>query len=282
MATVPNVSAGELIQSSWGNTVANELNGNVVKKSTATTQAVAGAFQSASLTVTPGGVNVASTITAGSTISTPGSVNAGGAVTATGAVSAGSSSPDPGTAAAGVLARSDGAIVSVLIGGTVPANLGLTRSGSPAGDVGQAFVHFRRTSANTLIGSITISGTGTTVAFNTSSDRRAKHDDGPIVDAARRVARLARRAFRGRWRPLGDDGVPGDPPADTTIWDLLSSQDIEDVAPYAVTGERDAVDDDGNPIFQQADYSKLVPLLVAAFGEHESRLDALEHSGGAR
>jgi hypothetical protein len=43
-----------------------------------------------------------------------------------------------------------------------------------------------------------------------------------------------------------------------------------------VTGKKDAVDDDGNPVFQGIDQSKLVPLLTAALQEAVARIEALE------
>ena len=41
-------------------------------------------------------------------------------------------------------------------------------------------------------------------------------------------------------------------------------------------GEKDAVDADGNPIYQGIDQSKLVPLLTAALQEALAKIDALE------
>jgi hypothetical protein len=59
-------------------------------------------------------------------------------------------------------------------------------------------------------------------------------------------------------------------------WDFLSSHDVEDVAAYAVYGERDAVDETGAPIWQQVSYPDLVPLLFAALANALDRIDALE------
>ena len=43
-----------------------------------------------------------------------------------------------------------------------------------------------------------------------------------------------------------------------------------------MTGERDAVDDAGRPVFQQVDFGVLVPLLFAALAETLDRVAALE------
>ena len=48
------------------------------------------------------------------------------------------------------------------------------------------------------------------------------------------------------------------------------------VTPYCVTGEPNAVDEKGNPIYQQMDYSALVPLLLAEIQSLRSRVAALE------
>jgi hypothetical protein len=46
--------------------------------------------------------------------------------------------------------------------------------------------------------------------------------------------------------------------------------------PEAITGAKDAVDDDNKPIHQGIDQSKLVPLLVKTIQELEARITALE------
>ena len=48
--------------------------------------------------------------------------------------------------------------------------------------------------------------------------------------------------------------------------------------PEAVTGEKDAVDDDGNIKPQGLDQSKLVPLLVKAVQELSAKVKALENA----
>ena len=46
--------------------------------------------------------------------------------------------------------------------------------------------------------------------------------------------------------------------------------------PECVTGEKDAVDDDGNPVYQGIDQSKLVPLLTAALQEAIAEIETLK------
>jgi hypothetical protein len=65
--------------------------------------------------------------------------------------------------------------------------------------------------------------------------------------------------------------------ADTsTTLDGFLAHEVSDYVPEAITGDKDAVDADGNPEYQVIDQSKLVPLLVATIKELEARISALE------
>ena len=57
---------------------------------------------------------------------------------------------------------------------------------------------------------------------------------------------------------------------------MLIAHEAQEIAPYAVTGEKDAVNEDGTPKFQQMDTSSLVPLLIAEIQSLRSRVAALE------
>ena len=46
--------------------------------------------------------------------------------------------------------------------------------------------------------------------------------------------------------------------------------------PEAITGEKDAVDKNGDPEYQGIDQSKLVPLLTAALQEAITKIETLE------
>ncbi len=63
--------------------------------------------------------------------------------------------------------------------------------------------------------------------------------------------------------------------ADTTV-DGFLAHEVQDIVPEAISGTKDAVDDDGNPDYQGIDQSKLVPLLVATIQELEARITQLE------
>ncbi len=54
------------------------------------------------------------------------------------------------------------------------------------------------------------------------------------------------------------------------------AHELQDVLPYLVTGQKDAVDSNGNIIPQTLDYSKLTPILVKAIQEQEMQINQLK------
>ena len=64
--------------------------------------------------------------------------------------------------------------------------------------------------------------------------------------------------------------------ADGTRTDGFIAHEVQAVAPQAVTGEKDGVNEDGAPIYQGIDHGKLIPLLTAALQEAFTRIAALE------
>jgi hypothetical protein len=63
--------------------------------------------------------------------------------------------------------------------------------------------------------------------------------------------------------------------ADTTV-DGFLAHEVQDIVPEAISGEKDAVDGQGNPEYQGIDQSKLVPLLVKAIQEQQAIIDDLK------
>jgi hypothetical protein len=116
-------------------------------------------------------------------------------------------------------------------------------------------------SSSTQVGSISVTGSAT--AYNTSSDYRLKENVVPLTGAISRVNQLQVHRFN----------FIADP--DKTV-DGFIAHEAQAVVPESVTGKKDAVDDDGNPIYQGIDQSKLVPLLTAALQEAIGRIETLE------
>jgi len=108
-----------------------------------------------------------------------------------------------------------------------------------------------------------ISVTTSATAYNTSSDYRLKENVEPLTGAADRVLALKPSRFNFISEP--DKVVDG-----------FIAHEAQEVVPEAVTGEKDAVDADGNPEYQGIDQSKLVPLLTAALQEALTEIDNLK------
>jgi len=114
---------------------------------------------------------------------------------------------------------------------------------------------------NNAVGTIAVGGSGT--AFNTSSDYRLKENVVTEWDATTRLKQLKPSRFNFK------------ADADTTV-DGFLAHEVSTIIPEAISGEKDAVDTDGNPEYQGIDHSKLVPLLTKALQESIARADALE------
>jgi hypothetical protein len=114
---------------------------------------------------------------------------------------------------------------------------------------------------NGLVGTISVGGSST--AFNTSSDYRLKENVIPVTDGITRLQQLKPSRFN----------FISDP--DTTV-DGFIAHEVQTIVPEAITGEKDEVDDEGNPEYQGIDQSKLVPLLTAALQEAVAKIESLE------
>ena len=114
---------------------------------------------------------------------------------------------------------------------------------------------------NGQVGNISMSGSST--AYNTSSDYRLKENVVPVPDGITRLLQLKPSRFNFKADP------------DHTV-DGFLAHEAQAVVPECVTGEKDAVDDDGNPVYQGIDQSKLVPLLTAALQEAIGEIELLK------
>ena len=120
------------------------------------------------------------------------------------------------------------------------------------------FISFFGSSAQ--VGSISTSGGSTT--YSTSSDYRLKENVAEMSGSVDRVKSMNPVRFNFAGESQTVDG--------------FLAHEIQAIVPEAVVGEKDAVDDDGNPIYQGIDQSKLVPVLVAAIKELTARIEGLE------
>jgi hypothetical protein len=109
-------------------------------------------------------------------------------------------------------------------------------------------------------GSITYNRGAGVVAYNVTSDYRAKDIYGPIPDSGALIDSVP--VYMGKMKGATQERpmfIAHETPA------------------YAHTGEKDAVDKDGNPVYQQMDASSLVPVMWAEIQSLRTRLTALEN-----
>jgi hypothetical protein len=100
------------------------------------------------------------------------------------------------------------------------------------------------------------------VAYNTTSDYRAKDIEGPLTNSGEVID--AFRIYTGKMKGA------------TISRPMMIAHEAQAVAPYCVTGEKDAVNDNGDPIYQSMDHQILVPLLIAEAQRLRARAAALE------
>ena len=162
---------------------------------------------------------------------------------------------------------------------------------SSVGSNNGAMSHFYFINGNGQVGSIVTNGSAT--AYNTSSDYRLKENVVTDWDATTRLKQLK----PSRFNFIAD--------ADTTV-DGFLAHEVSSIVPEAISGTKDGTRDvgtvkdaDGNvlhenvtesakedgqtwtktdtqPVYQQIDQAKLVPLLVKTIQELEARITALE------
>jgi hypothetical protein len=135
---------------------------------------------------------------------------------------------------------------TMLSQGTAFANLRLFGTGSHT--FSQFFL------SGVAIGSIT--GSGSVTSYNTTSDYRLKQDFKPFngLDLVSKI-----KVYDYEWK------------ADNSRMNGVIAHELQEVVPYAVTGEKDGES------MQQVDYSKLVPILVQAIQELKTEIEILKN-----
>ena len=148
----------------------------------------------------------------------------------------------------------------------------------PSGGNGCKFVLTNSSAANNVIVFNNTNGTvgfiqmnGSNTSYNTSSDYRLKENITPMTGALATVSALKPVTYT--WKADGSDGQG------------FIAHELQEVVPDCVTGEKDAVDAEGNIKPQAIDTSFLVATLTAAIQEQQaiitdlkSRIEALEQA----
>jgi hypothetical protein len=120
-----------------------------------------------------------------------------------------------------------------------------------------SFAEFFTETSATLRGSITYNRAGGLTVYNTTSDYRAKDISGPVINSGALI-----------------DSVPvymGTMKGATQERPMFIAHEVP---AYAHTGAKDAVDADGNPVYQQMDASALIPVMWAEIQSLRQRLSA--------
>jgi hypothetical protein len=121
-------------------------------------------------------------------------------------------------------------------------------------------LEFSTNSTRLGVGSINTNGTSTT--YSTSSDYRLKENISPMTGALATVSALKPVTYT--WKSTGEDGQG------------FIAHELQEIVPDCVSGEKDAVDAEGNPKYQGIDTSFLVATLTAAIQELKAELDGVK------
>ena len=121
------------------------------------------------------------------------------------------------------------------------------------------FIAFATEASYTTRGTITYNRGAGLVAYNVTSDYRAKDIYGPVTGSGALIDSVP--VYMGKMK------------------DATQERPMfiaHEVPAYAHTGEKDAVDKDGSPVYQQMDASALIPVMWAEIQSLRKRLAALE------
>ena len=114
---------------------------------------------------------------------------------------------------------------------------------------------------NGLVGSISTSGSLT--SYTVSSDYRLKENIVPLTGALNKISALKPSLYNYKADP-------------STQIEGFIAHELAEVVPHAVTGEKDAIDGEGNPVYQGVDVSFLIPHLVASIQEQQAMITTLQ------
>jgi len=117
------------------------------------------------------------------------------------------------------------------------------------------FINFMTEGGGTSRGSIIYNRGAGLLNYNVTSDYRAKDINGPVVDSGALIDSVP--VYMGKMK-----GATQERP-------MFIAHETPD---YAHTGEKDAVDADGNPVYQQMDASALIPVMWAEIQSLRKRL----------
>lgn len=103
---------------------------------------------------------------------------------------------------------------------------------------------------------------GSFVSLTGTSDHRLKEEITPLDGGIDRLKQL--NPVKYKWKKSG------------AIAEGFIAHEFQEVVPDGVTGSKDEVDENGNPVYQQIDKSTVIPLLTKALQEAITKIEELE------
>jgi len=181
------------------------------------------------------------------------------ALTSAGNVLIGTTTALQSTERLAVTSATNTAIIAQYTGGSTNGWAAKFWNNGTTGD--NLFIEFVTETSITARGSVTFNrGAGITV-YNTTSDYRLKTEISDF-NALNIINNIKPKEFR-----IGD--------AENKSIGFIAHE-LQEYLPQAVTGKKDAIDKDGNPIYQGVDYSQLTGLLVKSVQELKIEIEQLK------
>jgi hypothetical protein len=123
---------------------------------------------------------------------------------------------------------------------------------------------YDQTNGTNAVGSVSSPANSSTTTYFTTSDYRLKRDVLPLTDSLRRIMLLRPVTFK--WKNISSSRTE----------EGFLAHEVAAVVPTAVSGHKDEVDENGEPVVQQMELARLVPVLIGAVQELAHRLEQLE------
>jgi hypothetical protein len=124
------------------------------------------------------------------------------------------------------------------------------------------FIYFATNTGGTNTGTITATN-ATTMAYGSASDYRIKSNVVPLSNAISFINQFNPINFTFNVNP-------------TEVVGGFLAHEFKEIIPCAVSGEKDAVDENGNIMIQNLDNSFIIPYLTAAVQQLSAQNTALE------
>ena len=121
------------------------------------------------------------------------------------------------------------------------------------------FMYFQKQGNN--IGAIIAANNGSGVSFNTTSDYRLKTDlrNYSGIELVNKI-----KTYDFSWK------------ANNSRMHGVMAHELQEILPYAVSGSKDAIDENGKMVPQGVDYGKITPVLVKAIQEQDELINNLK------